>query len=120
MTGRMRRMRLRRDDRDDRDDMDGMNEKRYRERDREGGKFDVAELVNDLAQDDDMGPNWWRVPLIDQAYMLRLRDMTFRQIGEWLHIDTETARRYMRKVEREMAPLHKEVRERVLGRALGR
>src|SRR5690349_13613770 len=112
MKGRMRRMRRRHDD------MEGSDEKR--ERDREGGEFDVGDLINDLAQDDDMGPNWWRVPLIDQAYMLRLRDMTFRQIGEWLHIDTETARRYVRKVEREMAPLHKEVRERVLGRALGR
>ena len=105
-----------------RDDMEGLDEKRdpKRERGRVGGEFDVGKPVDDLAQHDDMGPDWWRVPLIDQAYMLRLRDMTFRQIGEWLHIDTETARRYVRKVEREMAPLHKEARERALGRALSR
>lgn len=103
-----------------RDDVEGADEKRERERDREGGDVDVGDLINDLAQDDDMGPDWWRVPPRDQAYMLYLRDMTFRQIAEQLHISENTARQYVRKMERETAPKQKDMRERVVGHAVDR
>jgi hypothetical protein len=103
-----------------RDDMEGLDEKRERKRDREGGKFDVAELINDLAPDDDMGPDWWRLSRMDQANMLRMRGMSFRQIGEGGNVDTETARQYVRKVEREMAPQRKKVREQALSHAMER
>ena len=93
------------------------------ERDREGDYIDLEELANDLANDDDMGPDWWRVPPIDpidQAYMLHLRDMTFRQIAERLHISENTARQYVRKMARETAPKRKDMRERLVGHAVDR
>lgn len=103
-------------------DMEGLDEKRdqKRERGRVGGEFGLEELANDLAQHDDMGPDWWRMPPIDQAYMLHLRDMTFRQIAEQLHISENTARQYVRKMERETAPTQKDMRERVVGHAVDR
>ncbi|MGZ3637333.1 MAG: winged helix-turn-helix transcriptional regulator [Ktedonobacterales bacterium] len=101
--------------------MEASDGKRERDReDREGGKFDVGELVNDLALDDDMGPDWWWVPPIDRAYMYHLRDMTFRQIAERLHISENTARQYVRKMERETAPKLKDMRERLVGHAIDR
>ncbi len=104
--------------RDDRDDMEGLDNTRDRE-ERERDEFALEEPAGDLALDDDMGPDSW-VPRMDRAYHLHLRDMTYRQIAERLHISESTARQYVRKMERETAPKLKDMRERVVGHAIDR
>ncbi len=52
--------------------------------------------------------------------LYHLRDMTYRQIAEQLHISENTARQYVRKMRRETAPKLKDTRERVVGHALDR
>ncbi len=112
-------MRRRRDDRDSTEGLEGLGDDK-RDRGREVDEFDTEALAGDLALDDDMGPNSWRMPRIDWAYMYHLRDMTYRQIAEQLHISENTARQYVRKMQRETAPKLKDTRERVVGHAVDR
>lgn len=56
----------------------------------------------------------------DQAYRLHLRGLGVRVIGQKLGIDKDTAQRYVRQVEREMAPRRKETREKLLRTAIVR
>ncbi len=81
--------------RDDPDDMEWLDETRDRERDREEREGDHVDME---ALDDDMGPDSWQAPPTDRAYMYHLRDMTYRQIAERLHISESTARQYVRKM----------------------
>lgn len=104
-----------------RDDMEGADGQRECERDREGGALDLGEVARELAKEhDNVGPDVWRLPFLDQVYHFHLRDMTFRQIAERLRISESTVRQYVRKMERETAPKLKDARERVVGHAIDR
>ncbi len=61
-------MRRRRDDRDGMEGMEGLGDDKRDREDRESGEFGLEALAGDLALDDDMGPNSWRMPRIDWAY----------------------------------------------------
>jgi DNA-binding CsgD family transcriptional regulator len=47
------------------------------------------------------------IPKEDQAYQLHCRGMTYRQIARELGIDKDTVTRYVRAIQRELAPLHR-------------
>lgn len=56
----------------------------------------------------------------DQAYRLHCRGLGVRAIGARLGIDKDTAQRYVKQVEREMAPRRREAREKLLRGAIAR
>ena len=63
-------------------------------------------------------PEWRSWPLDEQAWLLAMRGMSLRAIARELHIDKDTANRYVRLVEREVAPRRKADRDRYLRRAV--
>ena len=63
-------------------------------------------------------PEWRSWPLDEQAWVLSMRGMSLRAIARELRIDKDTANRYVRLVEREVAPRRKADRDRYLRRAV--
>lgn len=63
---------------------------------------------------------WLDLPIEDQAYLLHLRGHSLRAIAARLHIDKDTAHRYVRAIEEELAPKRREEREDLLHKAVER
>jgi len=55
---------------------------------------------------------WTLAPIEDRAYQLHLRGLSYRAIAQQLGIDKDTVNRYVKLIERDVAPRRKADRER--------